>query len=370
MTSTKPLFAAGVLLLFTAACGSGTLVRYASVDTGALRPQRSGSSSDYLYVANDGNGACYSGAPVSRINVYEPNATKLQRQFGVSTAPELLAVDGAQNLYAASEQLNAVAVYPPGGSTATRTITDGLSSPDAMLVDSQSNLYVANYYGRSTGQPNGWIVQYAPGSSSPARTIDDGIDHPNAIAIDSQQNVFVSNAGSNAVTIYGIGATTPNRTITDAIENPSALLIDPSDELLVANQGHWNGGSFTGSSIAVYAPNASTPAMRIIGGVASPVALALDGANVLYVANAPPNYSGAGSISEYAAGSSTLLRRITKGIDQPSAMLFDSKGDLYVLNKRGAGIGSVTVYAPRKTTPERTIATDLCAPQSIVLSTR
>lgn len=84
-----------------------------------------------------------------------------------------------------------------------------------------------------------------------------------------------------------------------------------------------------------------------------PVALAVDSAGNLFVANQYP-----GSVNVYAGSSGKLLRSISKGVGYPEALAFDASGNLYVADFVGSTGGPVvTVYAPNKNVPLRTIHT-------------
>ncbi len=64
-----------------------------------------------------------------------------------------------------------VVVYAPGSKSPSRTITNGITSPDGLAVDSNGTLYVANLY-----QNN--VVEYRSGQSDPFQTITKAMDHP------------------------------------------------------------------------------------------------------------------------------------------------------------------------------------------------
>jgi len=99
----------------------------------------------------------------------------------------------ALNLYVANEKSGAgedsVQVFPVGSRKKLRTITEGLSTPDALAFDGSGNLYVANY-------GNATVTVYPPGGTSASETISQGISHPIALTIDGSGNLYVVNDGN------------------------------------------------------------------------------------------------------------------------------------------------------------------------------
>jgi hypothetical protein len=83
---------------------------------------------------------------------------------------------------------------------------------------------------------------YAPGSKSPSRTITNGITVPVGIAVDSHGTLYVVNASaSGSVEEYPSGQSKPYRTITDGLAYPENVVVNKSGRLYVANSGHTSG---------------------------------------------------------------------------------------------------------------------------------
>ena len=113
-----------------------------------------------------------------------------------------LTVDFAQNLYVAISTLESgtpsVEIFPPGATQPSKTYTDGLTAPVDVAVDRHGTLYVANLasaggYGCEEGSgPGGNVVEYASGSSSPTRVISGFPGCPQAVAVDSKSNLYLT----------------------------------------------------------------------------------------------------------------------------------------------------------------------------------
>jgi hypothetical protein len=84
-------------------------------------------------------------------------------------------LSGSASLYVANERLSggedSVQVLPVGSQKRSRTITDGVSTPDALAFDGLGNLYVANY-------GNATVTVYAPGTTTVSESISEGISTP------------------------------------------------------------------------------------------------------------------------------------------------------------------------------------------------
>jgi hypothetical protein len=158
----------------------------------------SGTSSTLLYTSEPFDAA---------VDIWTVGAKGLKSsgrlELGNGAVPLGLTVDGAQNLYVAIATLGSgtpsVDVFARGATVPSKTYTQGLSAPVDVAVDSHGTLYVANLANAGGGGcgegsgPGGNVVEYAKGSMSPTRTVDDFIGCPQAIAVDSSSNLYLTN---------------------------------------------------------------------------------------------------------------------------------------------------------------------------------
>lgn len=245
-------------------------------------------------------------------------------------------LSGSANLYVANQREgygeDSVQVFPVGSRKRLRTITDGLSTPDALAFDGSGNLYVANY-------GNATVTVYASGSTTVSKTISQGINTPIAIAVDGSSNLYVLNHGTNSsvnlgsVTVYGPDGTLL-RTITNGIYQPLAETLDSTGNLYVANDIRL----YRHPTIAVYPPGATRPSHVFYHHVYGPRAVAVDVSQDLYVANFDE-----GTVTVYPPGKGKVLRTITNSVGSPIALAFDRSDNLYVLDASPFSEG-VSVY--------------------------
>ena len=281
-----------------------------------------------LYVANQGGSI-----GLDSVEVFRVGSKKLLRTItqGLST-PDALAVDAAGNLFVANYANSTVAVYARDSTSPSQIISQGLSQPTALAIDSSDDLYVVN------GNDPGSITVYRSDGSL-LRTITKGIDRPSAETLDSFGNLYVADLGPNlhySMAIYPPGRSRPSLSISAGLDYPRAVIVDGSQNVYVAN--------WANSTVTVYAQGAKKVLRTISNSVDTPSALAFDHADNLYVINAPVSYFNLSSVSVYEAGTGRVLRVISKRIRDPAGLALDPSDNLYVTSIHKSG-GFVMVYA-------------------------
>jgi sugar lactone lactonase YvrE len=152
-------------------------------------------------------------------------------------------------------------------------------------------------------------------------------------------NLYVGNDLN--VTVYAPADGKPIRTISKGIGALNTLAVRSGN--LYAASG------YAFAKLTVYR-GGKTLVRTITKGLSSPLALAFGGSGNLFVANRGPS-----TVTVYVASSGMLVRKISSGVDTPEALGFDPSGNLYVDNNPPSGKKSVTIYAPSKGKPLRTI---------------
>jgi sugar lactone lactonase YvrE len=155
----------------------------------------------------------------SYVAVYSKDSKLVDYTVGGDEGALVLALDENGNLYTGNRTASTIVEYKVHTTIVMRTIRNGVSTPTALALDGQKNLYCAC--------GSGTVTVYAPGTVKPALTITNGVDDPEALALDSAGDLFVANQGNNSVTMYPPGSTTPSETITDGIFYPMSLAFGP-----------------------------------------------------------------------------------------------------------------------------------------------
>jgi hypothetical protein len=201
-------------------------------------------------------------------------------------------------LFIADPQGSVVRMYDPNtpNPSPEGSITDGISNPSGIAVDSKGALYVNNV-------GSGTITVYSQGKSSPRLTIPTTGFY--GIAVDSKGDIFASTGGT--VAGYRPGKKKPFETIGD-FDNLVGIAVDGKNSVWAADD----------TASKVYIIPAGTKQVKDAGlkGLDSPIGLAFGTKGVLYVANfanaGPPN------VEVFAAGSKKPSYKITTGIASPT----------------------------------------------------
>ncbi|MBV8372177.1 MAG: NHL repeat-containing protein [Candidatus Eremiobacteraeota bacterium] len=216
--------------------------------------------------------------------------------------PKDLAFDAGDNLYVANSYFDVV-VYGPRKTVPSRRIK--LFFPDTIAFDRKGNVYIASE-SSPYGHGRAMVTVFGP-KGVLLRTIVAGLNSPDALALNADGYLFVANYGANDVTVYAPGHTAKLRTISEGVRGPDGLKFDSRGNLYVANNA--------GSTITTYAPGSPHVARTIHNGISHPTALIFDAAGNLYVADS-------NSVTEYPPGSDVPSRTITKGVQAPIALGF------------------------------------------------
>jgi sugar lactone lactonase YvrE len=233
--------------------------------------------------------------------------------FGVIT--EGVWVDRHGILYVAlfaqtPSQVGKVEEFKPGASSPFRTITDGISEPQNLIVDAQGTLYVDQTFGFAVQ-----VVEYPAGQTSPSTTLqitDKGEPVAGGMTLDAHGNLyvhafFVDDAPSR-VYEFPHGQTRARDLQLSGLGDTSGLTGDAKGNLYVSDSA---------AGISVYAPGQKNPMRQI----APPPNDYFDGfvatrSGKLYVAQGEGGLSQA-SLLEYAAGGSQPVNVLSGYLQGP-----------------------------------------------------
>ncbi|MGA8100488.1 MAG: hypothetical protein WB810_17685 [Candidatus Cybelea sp.] len=219
--------------------GPGTINVYAPGATGNVAPIQSITGSNTLMEGSDGiainpvNGDIYvTNEPIppsgnGSILIFPNNANGNVAPSGIIAGSNTglynnlaVALDGSGNIYAtnyiSSASRNSITVYAAGSTgnvSPMRTIKGGLTKltgPEGLALDSNSNVYVANFPRSVTVYASG-----ANGNVAPIQLIKGSatkLKYTSGVAVDSSSNIYASNGAGyggvsrSFVTVYASGA--------------------------------------------------------------------------------------------------------------------------------------------------------------------
>lgn len=121
---------------------------------------------------------------------------------------------------------NGPGLYPVG------KISDGVHGPQGLFVDQHEDLYVANTIAQN-------VLVFHRGSLHAYRVLDDANQWPDAVAVDTNGTVYVANihdqyGGPGSIAVYTTGSDTPTRMLTFPNFKIMSLTIDKLSNVLVS----------------------------------------------------------------------------------------------------------------------------------------
>lgn len=202
-----------------------------------------------------------------------------------------------------------------------------LNSPQALVVDSGDNVWVANSGGNSlTKFSNSGSVLSGLGYTG------GGLSSPRWAALDASGNIWITNA-NNSLSEFSSsgGATSGSLGYTGSgLNAPQEIAIAIGTANYEANNGANNVSKFASNGT----PRAGSPYSG--GGLNDPYGVAINNGNFAWFTNSN------NSLSEFMAGNGTAVSGNSGvtggGLNSPLGIAFDHSGNLWVANSGGASL--------------------------------
>jgi 6-phosphogluconolactonase (cycloisomerase 2 family) len=222
--------------------------------------------------------------------------------------------------------------------TAAGVRTPGWLSPQAKA--GKGLLYVADQF-------NQRVAIFSQAKSQDPQLlgqITDGISAPDGLAVDSKGKLYVCNFGNGTVTEYAKGKTKASTTLTQA-GSPKYVSVGTDGTVYVSN---FNGSS--NGQLLEYPKGSKTPKTQI-SFASFPAGSVVDNDNNLYVAY-NDDTSGDIQVLEFAPGSTQGTNLgIHVAFGYAGAMTMDNSGDLLIVNQENS---AVSAFPPGATQPSKT----------------
>jgi sugar lactone lactonase YvrE len=233
------------------------------------------------------------------------------------------------------------ASYLPASSVSALPIS-GLSDPQAVAVDGQGNVYIAD-----TG--NNAIKQWSAGAPQGATIVGAGLSGPNAAAVDQHGNVFFANSGNNIIEEWSVANPQPVTVAASGLNNPSGVAVDAQGNIYIANTGNntiqqWNVAGQQLNTLAA--------------GLNAPLGIAVDTQGNVYFAD-----SGNNALKEWIAATQSVTTLVSR-LDQPWGVAVDGQGDVYFAD---AGSGTIREWSPLSQQAAVLVSSGLLSPAGIAL---
>ena len=173
---------------------------------------------------------------------------------------------GNTGIYVVNAFNNTVEKFNSSGSLLL-TISKGISTPDAVSLDSAGNVYIVN-------AGNNTVVEFNT-SGQLLHTITTGLSSPLSEVIASNNTLYVGNYGNNTVTEYTADGTLI-ATFSQGINKPGSLAADSFGDVYIANQGNNSVIELSDSGVLL---------QTITSGIAKPLVIAADSTGNVYIDN-------------------------------------------------------------------------------------
>lgn len=200
---------------------------------------------------------------------------------------------------------NDVEEYPKGSTTESTSITDGISNPLGLAMDSKHTLYVSNYPAE--------ITEYTYGSQSPAQTISgQGLSDPFGLAVDKSNNLYIADFGASAVFEVAYGTTTVTNLNLSGCGEPLGVSVDEKKDYLWVTCG-------AGNTLNVYKIGQTSP-FETLSGHGDPYAISTENKGKPIDTTAESDL-GTETIYFYKKGQYTPYASLSNGISLATGVL-------------------------------------------------
>jgi streptogramin lyase len=249
----------------------------------ALAPLHAAPAAELLYVplVLDGLVLTYDISRLNAVDVKESEQTFISSNI---IGPNGIAFDPSGNVYVSNGASNSISKFGSTGnflSTIGSSVT--LADPAGLAVDSQGNLYAANF-GVSAGVSS--TIAKFDSAGTFVGAISNNVNRPFGVLVDAADNLYVGNWFTNNISKFDSSGTFQT-TLGDSnnINGPMGIVKDSGGNLFVANLR-----APIGSNVTKFDP-AGLFAGYIgdSANLTNPAALAIDSAGNLYVSSGISN---------------------------------------------------------------------------------
>jgi serine/threonine-protein kinase len=201
---------------------------------------------------------------------------------------------------------NDIEEYPPGRTTPSVTITNGVSSPSGATIDRNQTLYISN-----DAPPS--IAEYSYGSTSPSRTITgQGLGDPLGLAIAHNGGLYIADYDAAQVFLIPFGTSNVVPLNLQGVSKPLAVAVEPKTGDL------WVGDGASGN-VEIYRPGSVVPT-KTVTGLMYPYAISIE-QNGRQRGTAVVGDIDQDAIWAYRPGRHKPYAEVTNGVSFPEGLL-------------------------------------------------
>jgi sugar lactone lactonase YvrE len=185
--------------------------------------------------------------------------------------------------------------------------SSGLFSPYGIAVDSNRNVYLADFEDSA--------IQKWTAADNLTAFLVGGFNHPQGVAVDSAGNVYIADTGNNAVKEW-FAATAAVTNLVTGLNQPRGVAVDRFGDVYFSD---------TGNNIIKKWQAADGTVTNLVTGLSQPRGLAVDVAGNVYFTEA-----SAGRVREWLPANGSVIPLVSSGLSVPSAVAVDGSGNVYI----------------------------------------
>jgi sugar lactone lactonase YvrE len=255
-------------------------------------------------------------------------------------APEAVAVDGQGNVYIADSLDNDIKEWI-ASSGPVNLLVSGLNDPTGVAVDSHGNVYFAD-------QKNNAIKEWTAPSGPVKVLVSTGLSSPVGVAVDSLGNVYFSDTGHNEIKEWVAATNLVTILVSSSagLNTPLGVAVDVQGNVYIADSKN--------NAIKKWSVVGGAVSTLVSSGLTSPEGVAVDGDGNVYIADTN-DYE----IKEWnPASSSALTILVASGLKGPGGVAVDGQGNVYIADTGNSAIREYTpIYVDLSTTSRSEVST-------------
>lgn len=257
---------------------------------------------------------------------------------GIST-PYGIGVDSSGNVYFSAAGSGAVKRWNRSNNTVS-TVASGLSSPYGLAVDSLDRAFIAQF-----GSTAVTMYSDATGFSTVFNNDTTGVA---GLAVDNGGNVYISVPGQHTVKKWTASTSTLSAYTTNGLISPFGVAVDEAGALYASDIGDNTVKKLGFTVIIIFGHPFFIPSWNTIissSNLSNPYNLAVDDGGNIFIAD----YSHS-AIKKFNLASNTVTTAVS-GLNSPAGVAVDKTGNLFISDWSASAVRALP-YAFVETTPQ------------------
>lgn len=223
------------------------------------------------------------------------------------SSPEMVAMDGAGNVYIDDSGNNQIKKWTLTNNTVTTLVSSGLSTPQGVAVDSLGNVYFSDF-------GHGLIKEWVAASSNVVTLTS--IGGITSVAVDGAGNLYLAAPGSSSIMKWTAASSTLSTLTSAGLSSPYGVAVDVAGNVYIADTGH--------NAVREWVAQSGISIPLVFTGLNNPWDVAVDLAGNVYIAD---GYNSA--IKKWTATTGNVTT-VASGLGDPTGVTTDATGNVFI----------------------------------------